>query len=190
MRHTRHTTSKSALLLWRVAFNFSPYCFPFLELSSSNLHYSRNFDTTPFKMSTKDLPTQHFINNEVSKHQHLPYPHIARLTSSSSGYPAPARSCSLITLLCPKNSTPIPSTLHSASANDVDTAVSNSNSALASGPWTRFTGETRGRCLARLADLIEEHVEEIAYVESIASGRALSMTARDVLMRAKGFICA
>ncbi|KAL6229378.1 hypothetical protein BDW75DRAFT_235257 [Aspergillus navahoensis] len=63
--------------------------------------------------------------------------------------------------------------LHSANAADVDVAVANARRAL-NGPWGRFTGEQRGIALNKLADLIIEHTEEIAYFESICSGAPIS----------------
>lgn len=89
----------------------------------------------------------------------------------------------------PKDESLVSEDLHAASHVEVDNAVDHALEAFETGPWSSFTGEKRGICLNRLADLIEEHVEEIAYFESIASGRPLTATQRDVPMFAKVFRC-
>jgi bacterioferritin-associated ferredoxin len=57
----------------------------------------------------------------------------------------------------------------------VDKAVDFATEAFETGLWSEFTGVQRGKCLNKLADFIEEHGEELAYLESIASGRPVSM---------------
>ncbi|KAJ5220568.1 aldehyde dehydrogenase [Penicillium chermesinum] len=63
--------------------------------------------------------------------------------------------------------------LNSASAADIDTAVANARRAF-NGEWGAFTGEQRGVVLNKLADLIEQHTQEIAYFESLCSGTPIS----------------
>jgi acyl-CoA reductase-like NAD-dependent aldehyde dehydrogenase len=75
----------------------------------------------------------------------------------------------------PKDESKISSNIKSASSSDVDKAVDFATEAFETGPWSKFTGVQRGKCLNKLADLIEEHGEELAYLESIASGRPVSM---------------
>ena len=89
----------------------------------------------------------------------------------------------------PKNEESILNDLRTASENDVNAAVDYAYEAFETGPWASFSGEKRGRCLGKLADLIEEYGEEIAYFESIASGRPLMPTKRDIPMFAKVFRC-
>jgi hypothetical protein len=89
----------------------------------------------------------------------------------------------------PKDESLISKDLHSASANDVDIAVDYATEAFETGAWSTFTGEARGRCLGKLADLIEEHADEIAYFESIASGRPLKATRMDIPRFATVFRC-
>lgn len=60
--------------------------------------------------------------------------------------------------------------LHAASHEDVDEAVRIAHEAFTTGAWASFTGVQRGQCLYRLADLIEAHAEELAMLESVASG--------------------
>ncbi|KAL6231965.1 hypothetical protein BDW75DRAFT_243393 [Aspergillus navahoensis] len=55
---------------------------------------------------------------------------------------------------------------------DVDRTVQVAQKALR-GPWRRFTGLERAKCLYRFSDLLEKHAEEAAYYESICSGRIM-----------------
>lgn len=54
---------------------------------------------------------------------------------------------------------------------DVDLAVKIANEAFETGPWPTFSGAQRRACLNKLADLLEENVDEAAYFESVCSGR-------------------
>lgn len=62
--------------------------------------------------------------------------------------------------------------MKSASTEQVDEAVENARAAFpawAAAPWAK-----RAKALNSLADLIDEYTEEIAYCESVASGRPIS----------------
>jgi aldehyde dehydrogenase (NAD+) len=61
-----------------------------------------------------------------------------------------------------------------ASVADVDKAVAAARSAFELGPWHRFSGAERGKLLYRLADLIEKHSEELAYLETLDCGKPLA----------------
>lgn len=56
-------------------------------------------------------------------------------------------------------------------AADVDRAVKAARKAFESGPWPKMTAAERGRILHRLADLIEQHQEELAALESLDNGK-------------------
>jgi aldehyde dehydrogenase (NAD+) len=56
---------------------------------------------------------------------------------------------------------------------DVDLAVKAARKAFERGPWPKMSGAERGRLLNRLADLIEEHKEELAALESLDNGKPL-----------------
>lgn len=56
-------------------------------------------------------------------------------------------------------------------AADVDAAVQAARAALESGPWSRMDARDRGRLLYRLADLIEEELDELAVLESLDNGK-------------------
>uniref|UniRef100_A0A8V5GEB6 10-formyltetrahydrofolate dehydrogenase n=1 Tax=Melopsittacus undulatus TaxID=13146 RepID=A0A8V5GEB6_MELUD len=53
---------------------------------------------------------------------------------------------------------------------DVDKAVAAAKEAFENGEWRRMDARERGRLMYRLADLMEEHQEELATIESIDSG--------------------
>jgi phenylacetaldehyde dehydrogenase len=62
-----------------------------------------------------------------------------------------------------------------ADREDVDRAVKAARRAFDQGPWRKMTGSQRGRLLWKLADLIEQHLEEFAELESIDNGKPLAV---------------
>jgi aldehyde dehydrogenase (NAD+) len=80
----------------------------------------------------------------------------------------------------PKDDSIISKDLHAASAEDVHRAVDFATKQFEGGEWSKFSGEQRAKCLNKLADLIDGHVEEIAYFESIASGRLPTMVTHEI----------
>tara|TARA_R110002073_G_scaffold87564_2_gene207856 strand:+ start:2173 stop:3651 length:1479 start_codon:yes stop_codon:yes gene_type:complete len=64
-----------------------------------------------------------------------------------------------------------------ADAGDVDRAVRAAKAALEDPAWRDMTQTARGRLLYRLADLIEEHAQQIGRVETTDSGKLLAETA-------------
>jgi len=62
-----------------------------------------------------------------------------------------------------------------AEAEDVDRAVRAARRAFDEGPWPRMTPSARGRIMWKLADLLEENLEEFAELESIDNGKPLSV---------------
>src|SRR5215470_15796671 len=58
---------------------------------------------------------------------------------------------------------------------DVERAVRAARKAFEGGPWRRMTPSERGRCLWKLADLIEQHTEEFAQLETLDNGKPLSV---------------
>jgi acyl-CoA reductase-like NAD-dependent aldehyde dehydrogenase len=58
---------------------------------------------------------------------------------------------------------------------DIDLAVKAARRAFEQGPWSRLTHGQRGRLIWKLADLIEEHLEEFAQLESLDNGKPLSV---------------
>jgi phenylacetaldehyde dehydrogenase len=58
-------------------------------------------------------------------------------------------------------------------APDIDAAVTAARNAFETGPWTRLRPVDRERLLLKLADLIEQHADELAEIETIDSGKLL-----------------
>ena len=58
---------------------------------------------------------------------------------------------------------------------DINRAVQAARKAFESGPWTDMSASQRGRLIWKLGDLIEEHLEEFAQLESLDNGKPLSI---------------
>ena len=58
---------------------------------------------------------------------------------------------------------------------DIDLAVKAARKAFETGPWRKMTASERGRLMWKLADLIESHLEEFAYLESLDNGKPLTI---------------
>jgi phenylacetaldehyde dehydrogenase len=60
-------------------------------------------------------------------------------------------------------------------AEDIDRAVRAARRAFDEGPWGRMTPSERGRIIWRIGDLILEHVDEFAQIESLDNGKPLAV---------------
>ena len=58
---------------------------------------------------------------------------------------------------------------------DIDAAVKAARSAFDSGPWSRMTAAERGKLVWKLADLLEQHIEEFATLETLDNGKPLTV---------------
>ena len=58
---------------------------------------------------------------------------------------------------------------------DIDAAVKAARAAFETGPWRKLTASERGRLLWKLADLLEENLEEFARLESLDNGKPLAV---------------
>jgi phenylacetaldehyde dehydrogenase len=58
---------------------------------------------------------------------------------------------------------------------DIDRAVKAARSAFATGRWSHLTPSERGRLIWKLADLLEENLEEFAELESLDNGKPLKI---------------
>jgi len=58
---------------------------------------------------------------------------------------------------------------------DIDLAVAAARKAFESGAWPKMSPSQRGRLLWKLADLLEQHLEEFAELESLDNGKPLSV---------------
>src|SRR5438874_3832573 len=54
---------------------------------------------------------------------------------------------------------------------DVDLAVKAARKAFEEGPWSKMSAAERGRCLYKLADLMEANMEELAALEALDNGK-------------------
>jgi phenylacetaldehyde dehydrogenase len=58
---------------------------------------------------------------------------------------------------------------------DIERAVRATRKAFDDGPWRKMTPSQRGRLINKLADLLEEHGEEFAQLESLDNGKPLTI---------------
>src|SRR3989441_2002182 len=58
---------------------------------------------------------------------------------------------------------------------DIDRAVKAARAAFETGPWSRLTASERGRLVWKLADLMEQHLEEFAELETLDNGKPLKV---------------
>jgi phenylacetaldehyde dehydrogenase len=73
-------------------------------------------------------------------------------------------------------------------AEDIDRAVRAARAAFDDGPWSRMTPSDRSRIIWRIGDLILEHVDELAQLESLDNGKPyLVAQAADVPLAADLF---
>ncbi|KAK9715303.1 hypothetical protein RND81_06G155900 [Saponaria officinalis] len=55
--------------------------------------------------------------------------------------------------------------------DDIDLAVKAARHAFDHGPWPRLSGFARGRIMMKFADLVEEHVDELATLDAVDAGK-------------------
>ncbi|XP_046964219.1 cytosolic 10-formyltetrahydrofolate dehydrogenase [Vanessa cardui] len=103
------------------------------------------------KMKIK-FPTQLFINGQF--------------VNSDSG--------KMLTIVNPTDESVI-CKVQSASASDVDKAVKSALKAYEEGEWSKISARERGQLLFKLADLMEQHKEELATLESLDSGAVYTL---------------
>jgi len=73
-------------------------------------------------------------------------------------------------------------------AEDIDRAVRAARKAFEDGPWSRMTASERGRIIWRIGDLILEHTDELAQLESLDNGKPFGVAqAADVPLAADLF---
>jgi acyl-CoA reductase-like NAD-dependent aldehyde dehydrogenase len=66
-------------------------------------------------------------------------------------------------------------TVAQAGARDVDAAVAAARRALEDGPWSKGSAAGRARLLSRFADVIEQHGDELAELESLDNGKPVKL---------------
>jgi phenylacetaldehyde dehydrogenase len=73
-------------------------------------------------------------------------------------------------------------------AEDINRAVRAARTAFEEGPWSRMTPSERGRIIWRIGDLILDHVDELAQLESLDNGKPFAVAqAADVPLAADLF---
>src|SRR5215469_4742642 len=60
-------------------------------------------------------------------------------------------------------------------AEDINRAVGAARHAFDDGPWSRMTPSDRGRMIWKIGDLILEHADELAQLESLDNGKPLAV---------------
>lgn len=60
-------------------------------------------------------------------------------------------------------------------SKDADLAVKAARKAFEHGPWRKMTASERGRMIWKLADIIEQHTEELAQLESLNNGKPITV---------------
>ena len=58
---------------------------------------------------------------------------------------------------------------------DIDLAVKAARRAFETGPWRKMTASERGRVVWKLADLMEQHLEQFAELESLDNGKPIGV---------------
>ncbi len=90
------------------------------------------------------------------------------------GEPAAAADGRTFETFDPATGRPIAAVAH-AGAEDVERAVAAARRAFDDGPWPRLAAAERGRLIGRLAQLVEDHAEELAQLESLDNGKPVKL---------------
>ena len=73
-------------------------------------------------------------------------------------------------------------------SEDIDRAVKTARAAFETGPWSTMTPSERGRVIHRIGDLILEHGDELAALETLDNGKPMSIArAADIPLAADNF---
>lgn len=67
-------------------------------------------------------------------------------------------------------------TVYEAGKEDIDLAVRAAREAFEKGPWSKMSAAKRSRLMYKLADLMEEHQEELAMLETLDNGKPIRET--------------
>lgn len=86
------------------------------------------------------------------------------------GREAPAGDREIIPVISPRDGATIAYTVNAGEA-DVDAAVQSARKAFVSPEWRKMPDRTRARLVYKLADVIEQHLEELYELETLNNGR-------------------
>ena len=89
-----------------------------------------------------------------------------------NGKRVPAHSGKTVTIINPATSQPL-AEVAQGGAEDIDGAVQSAHRAFHDGPWRRLNSRERTRLLLRLSNLIRDHAEELARLESQSVGKPI-----------------
>src|SRR5436190_746315 len=117
-------------------------------------------------MSTATLPSD--LSDPVRDFVSSPHNHLI------GGESAPAADDRTFDTLDPATGNALAEVAYGG-AEDVDRAVGAARSAFEQGAWASASAAERGRCLERLAALVEEHADELAELESLDNGKPVKM---------------
>ena len=65
-------------------------------------------------------------------------------------------------------------TVYEAEEKDIDLAVKAAKRAFETGPWSKMSGAEKAKLIFKLTDLIEEHQEELAQLDTLDNGKPIS----------------
>ncbi|RWS14003.1 cytosolic 10-formyltetrahydrofolate dehydrogenase-like protein [Dinothrombium tinctorium] len=113
------------------------------------------FEATRMQVNKREIsfPTQLFINNQFVNAKEGSKPLISINPTDES-------------VICE---------VQSATVEDVDKAVTAAKVAFEEGEWSKMNARDRGKIIYKLADLLEQHKEELAIIESLDSGAVYTL---------------
>lgn len=62
-----------------------------------------------------------------------------------------------------------------AGEKEINATVEAAKYAYSKGPWSKFMGSQRSACMLKFANLVEQNMDELAYLETIAIGKPISV---------------
>jgi acyl-CoA reductase-like NAD-dependent aldehyde dehydrogenase len=90
------------------------------------------------------------------------------------GEHAPAADGRTFETVDPSTGTPIAQVAH-AGVQDIDRAAAAARRALEDGPWSKAPAAQRAQLMNRLADVVEQHADELAELESLDNGKPVKL---------------
>jgi aldehyde dehydrogenase (NAD+) len=82
-----------------------------------------------------------------------------------------------LTVVNPYDESIVTTDVEIAGQEDIDLAVAAAQAAFTTGPWATYGGAQRARLMNKLAELIDEHAEELAYLDAVSMGMPVAINA-------------